>query len=137
MNDSFGSDDRYYSESDPSIARKGRRPFFRNEEIIRRLLLSYHEDLQNKVERTVKQWNLIVRDHVRKETALRLSIGDDRQAVPVKIEDGLPLPFAQLIEEVKNETLLRLLVNAVGLMTPCLVWKSSRETIRKWKTFPN
>jgi hypothetical protein len=40
--------------------------------MIKRLLLGYHKDLRSKVHRTIKQWNLIVGDHVRNETALCL-----------------------------------------------------------------
>jgi len=54
--------------------------------------------LEDDVERAFRQWNNVVRDHLRTETGLRLTIGNETQAVPVRIEDGLPDAFAQAIE---------------------------------------
>lgn len=51
------------------------------------------------VERTYKQWNIILRDYLRAETGLRLSVGDDSQAVPVKVVDGLPGPVADVLRQ--------------------------------------
>jgi hypothetical protein len=46
--------------------------------------------LKNDVERAFRQWNNVVRDHLRTETDLRLTVGDDAQAVPVHIERRAP-----------------------------------------------
>jgi len=51
------------------------------------------------VERTYKQWNTILRDYLRTETALRLTVGDDAQSVPVKVADGLPRPLAGILRQ--------------------------------------
>lgn len=51
------------------------------------------------VERTYKQWNGILRDYMRTETALRLTVGDEAQAVPVRVVAGMPGPFARVIEQ--------------------------------------
>ena len=51
------------------------------------------------VERAFKQWNNIIRDHLRSETALRLTVGDDAQAVPVRVVGGMPAPFAEVMRE--------------------------------------
>jgi hypothetical protein len=51
------------------------------------------------VERTYKQWNAILRDYLRTETGLRLTVGDDAQAVPVRVVDGLPRPLADVMRQ--------------------------------------
>src|SRR5438477_11798983 len=51
------------------------------------------------IERTSKQWNTILRDYLRTETALRLSVGDDAQSVPVKVVEGLPRPLANVLRQ--------------------------------------
>ncbi|CAG0972155.1 hypothetical protein PHYC_01308 [Phycisphaerales bacterium] len=55
--------------------------------------------VRDTVERTYKQWNGILRDYMRTETALRLTVGDEAQAVPVRVVAGMPRPFAQVIEQ--------------------------------------
>jgi hypothetical protein len=60
--------------------------------------LKRHEPgLKGRVERTFKQWNNILRDYLRNETGLRLTVGDGTQAVPVRIDDGLPESFAEAL----------------------------------------
>ena len=54
--------------------------------------------VKDQVARAFRQWNNILRDYLRTETALRLTVGDDAQAVPVKIVDGMPLRFAEVLE---------------------------------------
>ena len=55
------------------------------------------------VSRAFKQWNNIVRDHLRTETGLRLSVGDDAQSVPVRITDGVPKPLAEVLQTMQEE----------------------------------
>lgn len=62
------------------------------------VLAGYDPDIQGYVERAFKQWNLIIRDYLRTEMALRLSVGDDTQAVPVRVVGGLPCPFEAVVE---------------------------------------
>ena len=50
------------------------------------------------VEQAFRQWNGIVREQLRNEMGLRLSIGTESQAVPVRIVDGLPRPLAESLE---------------------------------------
>ena len=45
-------------------------------------------DAEDRVQRAFKQWNQIVRDHIRSETALKLADGDGRQSVQVRVVDG-------------------------------------------------
>ncbi|MCW7555904.1 hypothetical protein NX722_25400 [Endozoicomonas gorgoniicola] len=61
------------------------------------LLRQKYPVLKEEVQRTVKQWNLQVRDHLRNETALRLSIGTDTSQVAVRVEDGFPYPLADVL----------------------------------------
>jgi hypothetical protein len=56
-------------------------------------------DTQKRVERAYKQWNRVLRNRLGSETRLRLKIDDDQIAIPVKIVDGLPAPFANVIRE--------------------------------------
>jgi hypothetical protein len=73
-------------------------------------ILAQHESqARQTVERTFKQWNHVVRDQLRTETGLRLSIGDDVRAVPVHVVDGLPRRFSDAIEG--SMPLLWLLLN--------------------------
>lgn len=49
------------------------------------------------VDRAFRQWNGVVREYIRTETALRLTVGNEAQAVPVKIVDGLPRPLEEIL----------------------------------------
>jgi hypothetical protein len=53
--------------------------------------------IRSAVERTYKQWNTILRDYLRTETALRLAVGGDSQSVPVKVVDGMPRRFVEVM----------------------------------------
>lgn len=55
--------------------------------------------LRETVERCCKQWNNILRDYMRTETGLRLTVGDESQSVPVRVVDGMPKPFAQVVRQ--------------------------------------
>ena len=67
-------------------------------------------DAEDRVQRAFKQWNQIVRDHIRSETALKLADGDGRQSVQVRVVDGFPVNLAQLINERHDPVLWRLIV---------------------------
>lgn len=66
------------------------------------LLNDVMPELRQTVERAVKQWNNIIRDHMRSETGFRLSIGGDSQSVPVRVTAGLPLPFANVLDHLSG-----------------------------------
>jgi hypothetical protein len=96
----YGGKERHYVQEDYQSPRKpGGEHDSRPEAKLRRLLAETQEDLEERVRRAVKQWNLAVRDLIRNETALRLTVGNQKQTVPVKVQDGLPLPIARLVEE--------------------------------------
>ncbi len=65
-------------------ARHGQIPFESQGALqLQALVKSLPADLKTQVHRAFRQWNLIVRDYMRNETGLRLTVGDDRQGVPV------------------------------------------------------
>lgn len=66
------------------------------------LLHKKYPKLKDDVQRTVKQWNLQVRDHLRNETALRLTIGSESSQVAVRVEDGFPYPLAKILWEYED-----------------------------------
>lgn len=94
----FGSADRYYRFTLKELqeAQRSGQGIGLQEAKFRRLL---GEDALERVRRAVKQWNQGLREIIRNESALRLNVGDFRQTVPVKVHDGLPLPFARVVEE--------------------------------------
>mgnify|MGYP000884514567 CR=1 FL=1 len=67
-------------------------------------------DAEDRVKRSFKQWNQIVREHIRNETALRLSDGEGTYSVPVRIEDGFPVSLVTLINEYNDPVLWRLII---------------------------
>ena len=93
----WGSDDRYYAQAEARPDRRKQDALFDVSRRLEDLLAKHDPELRTRVERTVKQWNLILRDYLRTETALRLTVGDDTQAIPVNIVTGLPKPFASLM----------------------------------------
>lgn len=61
-------------------------------------------DAEDRVKRTVKQFNDIVRKHIRTETGLKLASETSNESVPIKFVKGFPVQIAQLIN--KNDELL-------------------------------
>jgi uncharacterized protein YifE (UPF0438 family) len=90
---SWGDPNHYYSQALPTQTSGTQRPLSPEEKKIMALLRQFDPELRQRVERAFKQWNLTIRDYLRNETALRLSVGGDTQSVPVRIVDGLPKPF--------------------------------------------
>lgn len=97
----WGSDDQYYAARPFGRDGRGEAQADRSgvQKRVAELLTELHPDLRERVARSFKQWNLILRDYLRNETGLRLSVGDDRQGVRVLVVDGLPAPFADAIEQ--------------------------------------
>ena len=112
---SWGHPDKYHSVGAFDIAKKESDATLARTQEIEALLLARDPEMRQKVERTFRQWNLIIRDYLRNETALRLSVGDDNQSVPVRIMDGFPKPFESLISG-NNVTLLRILLNRPSII---------------------
>lgn len=93
---SFGHSDRHYaSTSAPGGGATASET--RLNEQVSGFLHAYDADLEKRVYRAFKQWNNVVRDHLRNEMGLRLSVGDEAQAVPVRIVAGMPARFSELV----------------------------------------
>jgi hypothetical protein len=109
----FGGPNAYYAATEEELRKRaafGTSPF---EERLRELLEGHDPELRERAERTFKQWNLIIRDYLRSDTGLRLSVGDELQAVPVRIVAGLPGPLAHLLSKIPTDVLMLYLERAV------------------------
>src|SRR6267142_1960232 len=67
-------------------------------------------DAEERVTRAFKQWNQILREHIRNETGLKLSEGDGRYTIPVRIVEGFSAGLAQLINRHQDPILWRLII---------------------------
>lgn len=139
MNDTgaFGGPNRYYDRpEDMAAARKpwpSREP--EAEVMIRTLLAESQKDLADQVRRAVKKWNLALREAIRTETGLRLGQGDDRQAVPVEVQDGLPWPLIKLLNDFPDSLIWRLVLHLPLLQATVAglgVTINNLEGINKW-----
>jgi hypothetical protein len=59
-------------------------------------------DVEANVRRAVSQWNLLVREHIRTETGLRLSTESRSQSVPVRVSADVPPNFLEALQEFKK-----------------------------------
>ena len=109
----FGDESHHYTR--PTGLARSQRRFSPEEEQLWRLLDEFEPGLQDRVARAVRQWNTILRDYLRAETGLRLSIGAEHQAVPIRIVDGLPLPLREALFDLALPELMPLF-----LRTPLL-----------------
>jgi hypothetical protein len=95
----WGNPDRYYAASTEESLRTldnagqdaGRR--------WGRTLEQASPGIRSAVERTYKQWNNILRDYLRAETGLRLTVGGNSQSVPVKVDAGMPPRFVDVMRQ--------------------------------------
>ena len=94
---SFGRAGRYYAVNQSEGMKAARRSLSRLERSFEQFLKEHEPGLKGRVERTFKQCYIVLRDYLRNETGLRLTVGDETQAVPVRIDDGLPDAFAKII----------------------------------------
>lgn len=67
-------------------------------------------DALERVERTVKQFNQIVREHIRTETGLRLADAQGTGTISVRVVDGFPIQLAELIDRRQDRVLWRLII---------------------------
>lgn len=104
--DEWGHKRRYYSHPNPPDKKEG---WSKTEQETLNILTKNDPDLPNRVERAFKQWNQIIRDYLRNEMALRLSIGDKVATVPVRIVPGLPRPLESVLRGRENQ--IELLLN--------------------------
>lgn len=96
-------------------------------------------DAEDRVNRSFKQWNQIVREHIRTSTGLKLSDKDGTWSVPVKVVDGFPLRFAELINQYDDPVLWRLIVGQpkLGAMVEGAQFiLNSWTEIESWPSLP-
>lgn len=111
----FGDDQRYYAAK-PNARRAGDSlAQTAAARTLERLLTAYEQQWRETVTRTIRQWNNILRNHLRDETALRLSVGDAQQSVPVRVTDALPEPFAEIVSEFDDPLIWKLYLNRAVL----------------------
>lgn len=94
----WGAQDRYYSEPEQWNPRKKPKADLWDEEAPKHwenLLKAIDPNAEEKVTRTFRTWNLIIRDQLRNETGFRLTHGDQQVNVPVRIESGIPAPLIE------------------------------------------
>ena len=108
---SWGHPDKYYSVLE--FNKEG--PAKASIRDIEKILKARDPEIPQKVERTFRQWNLIIRDYLRNETGLRLSVGDDTRSIPVRVQGGFPKPFEDLISG-SNVWLMTILLNRPSII---------------------
>jgi|GEM_PF-859131 len=106
---SWGHPDKYHSVGAFDGQKKKSAAVLARVKEIETFLKARDPEISQKVERTFRQWNLIIRDYLRNETGLRLSVGDSTQSVPVRIVSGLPKPFEDLVTDNSANRLMILL----------------------------
>jgi hypothetical protein len=109
----WGHEDRYFALSAVVASRSMPRDVSSNASRWAKALESATPGTRDAVESAYRRWNSVIRDALRIETALRLSVGEDIQSVPVKIVDGMPAPFAEALRGL--EGLEWLLLNRTAL----------------------
>src|SRR5436190_17940899 len=67
-------------------------------------------DAQERVERAVKQFNQIVREHIRTETGLRLADSQGAGTISIRVVAGFPASLAELIDRHQDRVLWRLII---------------------------
>jgi hypothetical protein len=102
----FGHPDRHYSDGVPRVPGRERSE---TDDQLSRLLKDLDPKLEERVNRAFRQWNQVLRDYLRTEMAFRLTVGDDAQAVPFRIVQGLPVPLRKVVQGLEERTLKLLL----------------------------
>lgn len=96
-------------------------------------------DAEDKVSRTVRQLNKPIRDHIRAETGLRLTDGQARSSIPVKVTEGFPAELAGLIDKYDDPVLWRLIAaqpRLGGIIDGLQFLLSDWSAFEKWPPLP-
>src|SRR5689334_7283279 len=99
MNDFAFGGNAYYAAGAPQTGRRSSQNSDQEAMFLRLL----DADTKQRVERAYRQRNMSVREQVRNETGLRLTGPASSTAVPVRVSDGLPEPFASVVRTVDDE----------------------------------
>ncbi len=98
----WGHPERHYAASSAAAPRPAERSGADIGRVWQKALEAAAPGSRDLVERTFKQWNTILRDYLRTETALRLTVGEDAQSIPVRIVDGMPRRFAEALQQFED-----------------------------------
>lgn len=93
--ESWGHDSRHYAATKSDEESKRTASLAELEKRWAHLVRAAMPTAREQVDQAFRQWNGIVRDQLRNEMGLRLSIGTESQSVPVRILDGIPRPLAE------------------------------------------
>jgi hypothetical protein len=96
-------------------------------------------DAEERVNRSFKQWNQIIRDHIRTETGLKLSDGDSRFAIPVRVVPGFPVTLAQLIDQYRDPVMWRIIIGQPklgGLIQGLEFLLQAWSEFERWPSLP-
>lgn|ERR1043166_1517698 len=96
-------------------------------------------DAEERVNRAFRQWNQIIREHIRNETGLKLSDGDSRFSIPVKVVRGFPTALAQLIDQYRDSVMWRLIIGQPklgGLIQGLEFLLQNWVQFEKWPSLP-
>jgi len=96
-------------------------------------------DAEERVNRSFKRWNQIVRDHIRTETGLKLSDGDSRYAIPVRVVKGFPVTLAKLIDQYRDPVMWRLIIGQPklgGLIEGLEFLLQKWDQFEQWPSLP-
>lgn len=96
-------------------------------------------DAEERVNRSIKQWNQTVRDHIRAETGLKLTDGEFRQPIPVRVVPGFPVALAEIIDQHHDPVMWRLIVGQPklgGLIQGLEFLLQGWSQLEKWPFLP-
>ncbi len=96
-------------------------------------------DAEERVTRSFRQWNQVVRDHIRTETGLRLTDGDGRFSIPVGIDKGFPGKLAALIDRYRDPLVWRLVIGqpkVSGLVSGLEFLLQNWDQFERWPSLP-
>ncbi len=99
INNSWGHSKRYYGVSSEEAAQAND---YSEDDASNRWAEALEQSspgIRKSVEVGAKQWNTAIRDLLRAETGLKISVAGDARSVPVKVFDGMPKPFAKTMRE--------------------------------------
>jgi hypothetical protein len=125
---------RYEHPGDSNM--KETTPEDRATEIVKPLVPLHAEE---RVTRSYKQWNQIVRDHIRSETGLRLSDGDGRLTIPVRVVKGFPPQLAAVINHYYDPIIWMLVVGQPklgGLVQGLAFLIENWDQFEEWPRLP-
>jgi len=102
MNRSLFGDKTHYYAADELPKR---REDSLEERMIRQILQELEGDVEERVRLTYRKYNSIIREHLRADTALKLSRDGNRTSIPVEVLGGIPLSLNLIIRDISKEML--------------------------------